>query len=101
MDSSAPAKSLTWSLIQPYLTFLKTHDAQIAKLISLKDEGILEVSIVETKISMAIIQMHDAVVKILNENSIIKSESEKSKIKMEFIFREVLKLQDTFVTLSK
>jgi hypothetical protein len=50
---------------------MKTHDAQIAKLISLKDDGVLEVPIVETKITMAIIQMHDAVVKILNENSIV------------------------------
>jgi ribosomal silencing factor RsfS len=47
------------------------------------------------------IQMHDFVVKILNDNKIIKSESEKSKNKMEIIVREVLKLQDTFVSLSK
>jgi hypothetical protein len=71
MNSSPPAKSLTWSLIQPYLTFLKTYEAQIAKLISLKDDGILEVSIIETKLTSAIIQMHDTVAKILNENSII------------------------------
>ena len=71
MNSSSPAKSLTWSLIQPYLTFLKTYEAQIAKLISLKDDGILEVSIIETKLTSAIIQMHDTVSKILNENSII------------------------------
>jgi hypothetical protein len=44
MSFSASAKSLTWSQIQPYLTFLKTHDTQITKLISLKDEGVLEVS---------------------------------------------------------
>jgi hypothetical protein len=50
---------------------LKTHDTQIAKLTSLKDEGVLEASIVENKITVAIIQMHDNVVKILNENSII------------------------------
>ncbi len=71
MNSSAPVKSLTWSLIQPYLTFLKNHDSQIAKLISLKDDGVLELPIVETKITAAIIQIHDTVVKILNENRII------------------------------
>ena len=55
MNSSSAVKSLTWSLIQPYLTFLKTHDTQIAKLISLKDEGVLELPIVETKITNAMI----------------------------------------------
>jgi hypothetical protein len=101
MSSSPPDKSLSWSLIQPYLAFLRTHETQIAKLISLKDEEVLEVTIVETKITKAIIQMHDTVAKILNENSIIKSESDKFTNKMEVIVREVLKLQDTFVSLSK
>ena len=45
--------------------------------------------------------MHDTVVKILNDNGIILSESEKSKNKMEVIVREVLKLHDMFVSLSK
>lgn len=79
MNSAVPPKSLTWSLIQSYLTFLKNHENQIAKLISLKDDGILELPIVETKITGVIIQMHDTVVQILKENSMIQSESEKSK----------------------
>lgn len=62
MNSAVPPKSLTWSLIQSYLTFLKNHENQIAKLISLKDDGILELPIVETKITGVIIQMHDTVV---------------------------------------
>jgi hypothetical protein len=62
MSSVVPPKSLTWSLIQSYLTFLKNHENQIAKLISLKDDGILELPIVETKITGVIIQMHDTVV---------------------------------------
>jgi hemerythrin len=45
--------------------------------------------------------MHENVVNILNENSIIYSETEKSKNKMEIMVREVLKLQYTFVSLSK
>ena len=45
--------------------------------------------------------MHDTVVKILGENSIIESESDKSKNKIEIIIREVLKLQDTFVSLNQ
>jgi hypothetical protein len=71
MNSSSPAKTLSWSLIQPYLTFLKTHDTQIAKLISLKDEGVLALHIVEDTITNAMIQMHDFVVKILSDNKII------------------------------
>ena len=62
MNSAVPPKSLTWSLIQSYLTFLKNHENQIATLISLKDDGILELPIVETKITGVIIQMHDTVV---------------------------------------
>ena len=45
--------------------------------------------------------MHDTVVKILGENKIIESESDKSKNKIEIIIKEVLKLQDTFVSLNK
>ncbi len=100
MSSVAASKSLSFSLIEPYLTFLKNHDDQITKLISLKDDGVLDLPIVETKITAAIIQMHDTVVKILNENSIIQSESEKSKNAMEIVVREVLKLSETFVSLS-
>jgi len=42
--------------------------------------------------------MHDTVVKILTENNIMR---DNSKDKMEIIIKEVLKLQDTFVTLNK
>jgi hypothetical protein len=71
MNSSSSAKSLTWPQIQTYLTFLKNHDSQIAKLISLKDDGVLEISEIEVKITKLLVQMHDTVVKVLNENGII------------------------------
>jgi hypothetical protein len=71
MNSSSSAKSLTWPQIQTYLTFLKNHDSQIAKLISLKDDGVLEISEIEVKITKLLFQMHDTVFKILNENGII------------------------------
>ncbi len=45
--------------------------------------------------------MHDTVVKILKQNNIILNESEKSKTKVEIIIKEVLKLQETFVSLNK
>ena len=51
MNSSAPAKSLTWSLIQPYLTFLKTHHDDIDMVTKLKDNGKLKVSTVEETIT--------------------------------------------------
>jgi hypothetical protein len=59
------------------------------------------VPIVEAKITKVIIQMHETVVKILSENNIIQSESENSRNKMEIIIRQVLKLQDTFVSLNQ
>jgi hypothetical protein len=70
-SSPAPAKMLTWSLIQPYLTFLNSHKDDIEMIIKLKDKGKLDVSTVENTITKAIIEMHDLVTKILNENSII------------------------------
>ena len=51
--------------------------------------------------TQALIEMHYAVAKLLNENSIIQTESEISKNIIEVVVREVLKLQDTFVSLSK
>ena len=47
MNSSSPAKSLTWTLIQPYLTFLKTHQDDIELVTKLKENGKLEVNAAE------------------------------------------------------
>ena len=71
MNASSPANSVPWTHIQPYLAFLKNHDDLISKLLSLKDQDMLELSIVEAKITKVIVQMHDTVVKILRENRII------------------------------
>lgn len=67
----------------------------------LKDNGKLKVPAAEESMTQAIVEMHDTVVKLLGENSIIESDSEKSKNKIEKIIREVLKLQDTFISLNK
>jgi hypothetical protein len=45
--------------------------------------------------------MHETVVKILEENHIITSERDKSKHKIEDNMREVLKLQETFLSLNQ
>ena len=44
--------------------------------------------------------MHETVDKILKQNNIILSENDNSKDKMEIIIREVLKIQNTFVSLN-
>ena len=62
---------MPWSQIQPYLAFLKNHDTQIAKLLSLKDEDFLSVSEVEVKITKALVQMHETITKVLRDNNII------------------------------
>jgi hypothetical protein len=71
MNSSSPAKMLIWSLIQPYLDFLKSHQDDVDMVIKLKDKGKLIVSVAEEMMTKAIIEMHDVVTKILHENSII------------------------------
>ena len=63
--------SVPWTHIQTYLTFLKAHDAQIAKLVSLKDDGFLDTAEVEIKITRALVQMYETVDKLLKQNSII------------------------------
>jgi len=79
---------------------MKTHETQVSKLVSLKDDGFLDVTEIEMKITKALVQMHETISKLLKDNNVIVSESEKSKKQMEMIIREVLKLQNTFVTLS-
>jgi hypothetical protein len=92
MNSSIPPKLLIWPIIQPYLDFLKPHQDDIDMVIKLKDKGKLSISAAEETMTKAIIEIHDVVAKILHENSIIKSDSEISKNKMEIMVREVLKL---------
>jgi phage-related tail protein len=58
----------------------------------LKDAGILEVDIVENKITKTLIQFIEAINKILRDNKVIKNESEASKNKIEILFKEFLKL---------
>ena len=71
MNSSSSAKMLTWSLIQPYLEFLKSHQDDVDMVIKFKDKGKFTVSLAEEMMTKSIIEMHDVVSKILNENSII------------------------------
>jgi hypothetical protein len=40
--------------------------------------------------------MHDTVIKMLKENCVVKNE----KSKMEVVIKEVLKIQDTFLSLN-
>ncbi len=64
----------------------------------MKDQGILEVEIVENKITKTLVQFVEDITKILRNNNAIMSESLQSKKKMEILVREVLKLQSTFVS---
>ena len=66
----------------------------------MKDAGILELNLVETKITKTLLDFVDAINKILRDSNVIQSENEKSKNKMEIVVREVLKLQNTFVSLN-
>ena len=64
----------------------------------MKDKGVLEVDIVENKITKSLVQFIDDSTKILRNNNVILSESGQSKKKMEILVKEVLKLQNTFVS---
>ena len=71
MNSSSASKQLAWSVIQPYLTFLKSHQDEIEMVTKLKDISRLKLPAVEESLTQAIIDMHDTVVKILGDNKII------------------------------
>jgi polyhydroxyalkanoate synthesis regulator phasin len=61
----------------------------------LKDAGVLEFNQVETKVTKTLLEFIEAINKILRD-----SESERSTDKMEILVREVLKLQNTFISLN-
>jgi hypothetical protein len=71
MNESSPLKSLSWPLIQPYLTFLKSHQDDIEMVTKLKENGKLKIPAAEESLTQAIVEMHDTVVKILGENKVI------------------------------
>jgi hypothetical protein len=71
MISSSATKQLTWPLIQPYLTFLKTHQDEIDMIIKLKDVGKFKLPAAEESLTQAILEMHDTVLKLLRDNHII------------------------------
>ena len=50
---------------------MKTHDNQIVMLTKLKDEGILDISEVEIKITKSLIQFSETMNKILRDNNLI------------------------------
>ncbi len=71
MNASSTTKHLTWSLIQPYLTFLKKHLDETEMVTKLKDAGKLKVPAAEESMTQTIIEMHDTVIKILGDNNIV------------------------------
>ena len=70
--------TLPWAQIQTYLSLLKTHDTQLSMIVKLKDDGILDVGEVETKISKILIQFIDVITKILKDYNLIYSEGGQS-----------------------
>jgi len=65
------SSTLPWGQIQTYLTLLKSHDTQLSMIVKLKDDGILDVGEVETKISKILIQFIDVITKILKDYNLI------------------------------
>jgi hypothetical protein len=51
MNSSSASKQLSWSLIQPYLTFLKTHQDEIEMVTKLKEVGKLKLPAAEESLT--------------------------------------------------
>jgi len=64
----------------------------------LKGQGILKLEVAEESITKTIIQLTDDITRILRNNKVILSESAQSNKKMEILVKEVLKLQNSFVS---
>ena len=64
---------------------------------SLKNNGILTDKNLEFNTIRPLYLIYEAIVKLLRDNNIIKTESEESKTKIEVVFKEIMKLQKTFI----
>ena len=71
---------------------------QIAGMIQLKDDGILQVKDLEDRIPNPIFQMYETVSKIVIENGIVKKEEEKARDKIEFAVKTAMNLQSALMT---
>jgi serine phosphatase RsbU (regulator of sigma subunit) len=76
---------------------LDNHKSQIANLIKLKDDGVLNVKDVENKTPICFFNMYQTVFKIVSENGLIKQEEEKSRDKIEFAMKTAVNLQTTLM----
>ena len=54
MNDKLKGKSVPWKTIQNYITAMEGNQTVIGRLIALKDDGLLEVSEVETKATQPI-----------------------------------------------
>lgn len=59
------AKRVPLDQIIPYIAFLKSHESQIVRLMSLKDEGVLEVGDVESRVINPVLQMQEKVLEMV------------------------------------
>ena len=71
MSDYMKGKSVPWDSIQKCITMMQSNLATIGRIITLKDEGLLEIPEVEIKVIKPMLQMHDLIHQILKDNNII------------------------------
>ena len=97
MTDKLKAKSVPWDSIQKYIAGMQNNQAVIGRIITLKDDGVLELPLVEAKCAGPMLQMHELIHQILKDNNII-DEGEQERTKMEIMVSTVMKLQHTFLS---
>ena len=61
MTDKLKGKSVPWDSIQKYITAMQSNQATIGRIITLKDEGVLELPLVEAKCAGPMLQMHELI----------------------------------------
>ncbi len=101
MSVNLQGKSAPWALIEACLAVLITEYNNMQYLITLKNNGTLDVNVLESSAIKPLHHIYEAISKLLRENNIIKKESQEEKAKIETVFGAIMKLQTTFITHNK
>ena len=97
MTDKLKGKSVPWDSIQKYIADIKNNQEVIGRIIKLKDDGVLEVSEVEAKVTGPMFQMYELLRQILKDNNVLK-ENEQDRTKMEVMVTTVMNLQNAFIS---
>ena len=97
MKAEIKGKTIPIEQIQAYQVSLEKHDKQISNLITMKNEGVLEIEDLEKRSPQLIFHFYEIITKVVTENGLVKQAEEKSRDKIEFAMKTAVNLQTTLM----